>query len=120
MDYTINVLVIVNLILCLYFTYISCNLLIEKFDAITTENLVSHNHYSSNVGCGGVECGQTLEPVIPGPSIPGPSIPESLPCVEYNGWCGINSNCCGLYTCTDNFTDVTGLGATSQNWRKCL
>ena len=53
MDYTINVLVIVNLILCLYFIYISCNLLIEKFDA--QDNI--HNHYDDNKGCGGILCG---------------------------------------------------------------
>jgi hypothetical protein len=56
MDYTINVLVIVNLILCLYFIYISCNLLIEKFDVKSPTDM-SHNHYSYNEGCEGESCG---------------------------------------------------------------
>jgi hypothetical protein len=91
MDYTINVLVIVNLILCLYFIYISCNLLIEKFDVKSPTDM-SHNHYSdvsdvaNNEGCGGDSCGL---------------------CVEYNNHCNFdNDNCCAGFSCMESVVQI--------------
>jgi hypothetical protein len=96
MDYTINVLVIVNLILCLYFIYISCNLLIEKFDVKSPTDM-SHNHYSdvsdvaNNEGCGSL-CVQQQQPP--------PQEPQPPTCINnlYEP-CTIDRGCCGELRC---------------------
>ena len=113
MDYTTNILVIVNLILCLYFIYIYCNLLIEKFDSTTD---MSHNHYNGNTGCGSL-CGQ---PTILSGNVDDNTVTTATTattCKQINGGCSNNDDCCIPLTCINQ--PYTIFGPTSYDYKRC-